>query len=118
MSAWKNGFKVVRCVNRRYFSAIGNYNQSNLRYQIGKETKPLPKCGPLAIFATLKDAEDFKSNPMRAGCTRIFRCWYTKSRQSCLFVGDGCHHLVAASLPQGTVLATRVIIVEEVSNHV
>jgi hypothetical protein len=116
MSAWQDGFKVVRCANGRYYSVIAHWDLSCLRYQVGKETKPLPKCGPLAVFDNLADAIGFRLSSSRYKETTIFRCWYTRSRQSYLYITDKHYHFTAVSLPQGTVLATRVIIVEEVHN--
>jgi hypothetical protein len=116
MSTWQDGFKVVyRGYDNDLLSAISTISKCCLRYEIGIETKPLPRCGPLAAFSTLKAAQCFivHLSPNLRVNRRIYRCRYTRSRQRELYVTYGKARITAIDIPQDTVFATRVIITEE-----
>lgn len=81
-------------------------------YEIGKWTKRPEKCGPLAIFDTLKSAVYFMDSIYTDKI--YFQCKYKKSKETVLYNDRGYH--TRTKLPQGTILADKVKLIRRIGN--
>ena len=76
-----------------------------------KNVKTIPKCGygPLCVFETKRNAQDFTLK-----CNIIVKCKYTESKQVSIweFYGGTKYYEPFYLLPQGTVLASSVTCLE------
>jgi len=81
-------------------------------YEVGKPTRPLPDCGPLAAFETLRDVEEFKR---LRGWTHepVFRCRIKKEiKKDNLFItADGKIEQLFGGLPPGTILCKEITLI-------
>jgi len=110
------GYKIVsiqNCFGTPYYASYSMYGGSRVFYEVGKEAKPHPGCGPLAVFSTLELACSFSG----ARCYQAFgdlfaiwKCEYTPSKE----ISVWSHHSEKWNLPEGTVLADSVILLERV----
>jgi hypothetical protein len=72
---WKRGYKFCGWDydQREFTTAIGGlYCVGGVRYGLGEVTRPLPNCGPLAVFAHYHDAAAFAG----CYCGVLCSCWY------------------------------------------
>jgi hypothetical protein len=106
------GYKVVDVSTRRYFSAMEN--SAKVEYFIGKETKPIWGCGPLAVFSKLEDARAYmrllSPNPRFV----LFSCEYTPSKRQRFYRKSNMSAsppLNLLSPPHGTEFADVVVLV-------
>jgi len=113
------GYKVVVVKGGKNYSCTKRVFRSDhrfsIRYLVNKWVFPFEKCGPLAVFGSLKNAEEFlKKFVDHWGRTdeifRIYRCEYIPSRGQRLFVGrsDSRESTHLVSLPYDTRLARSV----------
>ena len=99
---WKKGWKVI---------SIGDHNKRTsyveddfaVSYRKNKIARPLPKCGPLAVFKYKSNAKDFACD--LAEHTRIVPCLYLKSNDDHLWTPNG--H-ISTFFPTGTIFADAV----------
>jgi hypothetical protein len=112
-SDWKKGFKVL---SENKGSLVSFHPICRIRYQKRKVNKPLPECGPLAVFEQLGAALDFVSvqNRIRQFHRNIVisRCKYKPYKNDCghlwFNLKKTCE--VKYDLPIGTRLADCVVL--------
>jgi hypothetical protein len=85
---------------------------ASVKYGIGEWVEPRMGNGPLAVFDNFKDAESFSV----MDADRIFRCKYIPSKEKKLWYGDCGEEWECRSFLLGTVLADKVMLLEEVGN--
>jgi hypothetical protein len=98
---WKKGWKVIGIGehNKRESYIESEYSVS---YRKNKIARPLPYCGPLAVFKFKKYAEIFAS----AGeDTKIVPCLYLESKDKALWTPISTRQI---DFPEGTILADKV----------
>jgi hypothetical protein len=108
----KKGYKVVRIIYKS--NELGSCIPSRGReviYKIGEETTPNERCGPLCIFSNLKNARKFMN--VCGINSRIYKCQYNKSSYDQIWHKMNSRHI--SSLPEKTVLANSVTILEKVA---
>lgn len=99
---WKKGWKVI---------SIGEHNKKisyietdfAVSYRKNKIARPLPKCGPLAVFNYKKDAKSFAGYLGKD--TKIVPCLYLKSNNTRLWTPNEERH---DFFPFGTIFADAV----------
>jgi hypothetical protein len=115
MDKEKKGYKVV--VYNKYAGYVSCSSPLELMYKVGKETKRPAGGGPLAVFNDKKKAQEFMRGMLLH--TKLFHCTYTPSENTygVWFSVVGCRDYVIplAELPNGTVLADSVTLLEEVT---
>ena len=100
MEKYETGYKVVK--KQSLVSAIMQGKDYTLQYKVDKWVKPLKDNGPLCIFNTIEDAKNFKWDTHT-----IYECLYERSLERNVYIKNiERKHLL--SLPEGTVLATKV----------
>jgi len=110
MKKWHIGWKVVRVVKGRLFSAFCGMGE--VEYKIGELTVPRTGCGPLAVFDCFDAAHSFVRmlTESHVKC-QIVPCKYRLSRFRRMWDRDICQTLKV--LPLGTRLADKVMLVKE-----
>lgn len=114
------GYKVVKESPNGavYFPCIQNYG-THVVYKIGKWTLPDRNSGPLCCFSSEIDARKFiKVNfTLQNNSTgiRLFICEYISSGEICVYINCG-RILPLDSLPTGTVLASEVKLLVDITN--
>jgi len=107
MKKWHIGWKVVRVVKGRLFSALPGWGERE--YKVGKPTVPRTGCGPLAVFGCFNAAHSFARMLTEAHVKcRIVPCKYWLSRFRRMWDRDSCTTLKV--LPLGTRLAVEVVL--------
>lgn len=117
--------KIYYKVVRRYGNLLTSYNGKPLDYHglltyiIGEETKPMKNCGPLAVFRDINSARLFIFKDMYPADVvknrnvdyyyQIFPCKIVKSDRN--YLSDG-YYTVQNNLPEGTVFADSIILLE------
>jgi hypothetical protein len=114
MSKIENGYKVVR------IGFYGGYyshcrGDGEIQYKINEWVRPIKKRGPIAVFSNKEDATMFlKGYGVRDSvlCT----CKYVPSKRKSVWCFDNSYKSATPlrELPEGTVLADRVMITEEI----
>ena len=74
-------------------------------------TQPKRNCGPLCLYSTLRDVENFIWLLGWRGPPRVFRCWYVPSKQTAIWESGG--NKLRADIPFSTVLADSVYLGKE-----
>jgi hypothetical protein len=120
------GYKIVRRENGGYYSYIIDREKyfGTVEYKVGEWVEPRDGCGPLAVFETLEDAREFLAGPYKHVESCTFKCKYEQSLQqemrcySIYFLDpfqrgylEQCMTLFSA--PEGSVLADKVMLLEE-----
>ena len=106
---YKKGYKVVCQNGLKYPLESACELEAIVEYGIGLISKPLPGCGPLAVFGALDDAVRFAMMSQRY--LRVYSCRYTPSKK------DYQYNRCGKSWPEnscGTILATTVELIEEI----
>ena len=98
------GYKICLILGSKFVSFY--FGRAGVEYEIGKVTKPSKGHGPLAVFKTLEDVEQFYPDCKLP----IFKCKYTPSKRIYLFNGVRKEY----NLPSETVLATKVELLERI----
>jgi hypothetical protein len=93
----------------------------SLVYGVGVETRPNPKCGPLFVFKTLEDVQNYFDWREGRDELKVYACRYRPSRSKRLRgwvmeEEDKVHVTVpwGISWAQGVAMATRVTLIGEV----
>ena len=82
---------------------------AEVKYKVGKWTKPNEGCGPLAVFKTFEDALEFNSSSM----ADLHKClWEESSDDGLWYISNGRVYCADLDLPKGTGFASRVMIVD------
>jgi len=105
MGTYETGFKVVK--KQSLVSAIIQGKDCTLQYKVNKWIKSRKGCGPLCVFNTIENAKDFKWDNHT-----IYECLYEKSNEHKVYCGNEERSIF--SLPQGTVLATKVKLIRRI----
>lgn len=96
----------------------GTVDHRSLEYFVGSETKPKNGDGPLALFNTRENAIKFVHNfCVSEEKYRVYRCHYLESNRKKLYYmkENGKPIYSNFALPEGSVLAESVVLIEEVS---
>jgi hypothetical protein len=109
----KIGYKViVNCLGGHYES-VAMFGIANVIYFVDKWVEPRMGNGPLAAFDTFEDAESFSVDT-----DMIFKCKYIPSKEKKLWYrGVGGRLFAKGDFPTGTVLADKVMLLEEIKNE-
>lgn len=120
---WHFAYKVVKVERsfsgkraRRYFSAVAHLVRwgEPTEYFFDAETKPHALCGPLTVFTSRKSAQRFLSIEFPGDKNHIITgCWYQVARPSyngLAVWGPRGKGWGMDLLPQGTALASKVIL--------
>lgn len=113
------GYKTVRSgLLKGSFLSI-SYGGIKLEYRLGVITNRPEGQGPLAVFDTLESALDFAksmgSDPADNSFLRIFLCEFSPSKDDKLWFnhyGEPVYN--TRNLPQGTLFADSVSLIEEI----
>ena len=105
MKKYETGYKVVK--KQSLVSAIIQGKDCALQYKVNKWIKSRKGCGPLCVFNTIENAKDFKWDNQT-----IYECLYEKSNEHKVYCGNGERSIF--SLPQGTILATKVELIRRI----
>lgn len=113
--AVEKGYKVVlldrHSGTERFLSASIYAPKARAIYGIGRTTVPNTGCGPLCVFQTKRQAEIFASN-LPAFTWLIMPCEFEPAREDQVWI-CGDHITEIGSLPEGTMLAKSVTLLEE-----
>jgi hypothetical protein len=112
MNNVKDGYKIVMrdCLGDNYSHCSGD---GEVRYKVGEWTKPIKKRGPLAVFADKENATMFlKDFGIRDSI--LYECKYVPSKRKSMWCFVDSCKIVLKKLPEGTVLANRIMITEEI----
>lgn len=116
------GFKVVRQTDAGYESATDCGEV--VSYKVGKRTYPPisrvgVRCGPLALFGVLKNAENFVSElsavPEKPNFA-VFKCKYRQYTGTRIELWDSMFSLQEKLFPEGTLLADWIELIEGEAN--
>ena len=111
------GYKLTtdNCVTNKHESFYAPY-EGRVVYEVGKTTKPREGCGPLAAFDTKKQAMDCILNGNCISTFKLWRCDYEPSKKCILFAPSYPSRITThqKSLPNGTVLAESITLLEEI----
>ena len=108
----KIGVKICTYRGGEYYSCFNDGKV--VGYKRNKWTRRPERCGPLAVFATLREAIDFMGTTLDRGKTYL-RCEYKESKEKMLYRKIGsmtveeCHYA-----PENTIFADKVKILEKV----
>ena len=112
------GYKIVYRNNKQLWSfncTNSSFKCGVIRYILNRWVYPKSGCGPLAVFLTFKDVENF------LGCTStkhsVYLCDYEYSDDQRLFVRYSCGGtivLTSAGFPKGARAATRVKLLKRI----
>lgn len=104
------GYKrLERTANNRWYSCFQLPHKGGRTYRVGVPTKPKLLHGPLCVFATRRQANEFFSG------THVALCKYRKSRRKTAWFfpwGKGRKRM-RDWFPTGTVLADSVTLLED-----
>lgn len=118
----KIGYKVVWVsLAGELISAVMTL-YGTIQYLIGEWVAPLVGCGPICIFRTKEAAITFRHwvrMQRYSGAYKIFKCEYQQSEERCVYIPDrtvliGTTGEALESLPEKTILADKVKLLEEV----
>jgi hypothetical protein len=105
----KTGWKLMDVVRGKFESFGADMAGENVRYRVGRKTRPKPGNGPLAVF---KDRESALRYARDTGLVHMVLapCRYTPSRSRSLWYRDRLQGIVTRTtrLPLGTRLAASV----------
>jgi hypothetical protein len=104
---YKYGYKVVKWDDGGYISCC---SLKPIKYSQYFWVKPSERCGPLAVFQTKIQAEDFLSAQNVYGT--VFRCKYIPSKTNILFY-PGSLPKYRDQCPSGTRFANAVKLLKE-----
>jgi hypothetical protein len=122
----KDGYKVVRLNAEEQKLSFSSYSCAEVRYCENEWASPRRGCGPLAVFDNITNALNFIEYQLVPWKTlKIYKCKYVASNEKSLwFTWPGppampiCPRSLSwhrfRSFPEGTVLADKVMITEEV----
>jgi hypothetical protein len=114
-----NGYKVVKLIDSKYYSA-STHGIGVVEYAIGVSAEPAEGCGPLTAFTSYDTAVDWIEDKVNINDREhfaLFKCTYTETSENQVFVNssDG----ITANLttdkskcPTGTVLASEITLVK------
>jgi len=109
---WKHGYKAVSLLEGEYRSLLSWLPPSaSVRYTLGTLTRPNPNCGPLAVFQTLEQAQEFLTLIRIPKDRAILAVRYLPSRRRTLWFplyGTRAPRPLTGT-PYGTVLADVVL---------
>jgi hypothetical protein len=112
----KQGYKVVYNSPFKKQPLCSVWSPKTIPYYKGKKTKRPIKCGPLAVFNSLENAQNFASID-----DQIFKCRYKESKDKKFWFFNTINGLIEYSeysterLPKGTRFADWVILLERIS---
>lgn len=80
-------YKKLCCADENSGRSISGVSEFEVRYEIGKWSKPLPNTGGLYVFETLEDAQNFQFG------SSIWEC-VVKNPRKVKYIGDvmGCNY--------------------------
>lgn len=115
---WKKGWKVI--TNRRKSIVLLFESQGCRTYPSNKKVKRQCRCGPLAVFTTIKDAERFYSiynnKGVLDGEVLLVSCKYLPSKDKELWFRNSWFDkptiTTKSDVPAGTDFADAVICLE------
>lgn len=120
---WLIGYKIVFYDFQRKVYTNYLYNAQSMEYIIGRiSCRPITEnglCGPITIFDCLEKARKYNRNfVMSPEHSHIFKAEYIKSEEKLVYRYEKFHTTVFtlknSDLPEGTVLADKIRLVEEV----
>jgi hypothetical protein len=120
------GYKLVRKIDNKYYSAIVYDSSGCVNYIKNKWTKPNYNCGYLAIFQDLVSINlFFTTNRTKLVKDKycIFECeyeeaCYEKTMKDNMYFYDkynGLRVLIKDNFPYGTILAKRIKLIKKIS---
>lgn len=114
----ETGFKVISKVDYKLYSFLERKGY-RIRYHRSKFESPLNKNGPLAVFKHYDDAIEFLEYWKDRTDLVIYSCVFERSKRTKQYINKydegGWWLITNGTFPDGTVLADRVKLMEQVS---
>ncbi len=114
------GFKVISFTNKnrkRMVSLIEDGRSAVVDYKVDEWVNPRPGCGPLCIFDTSKNAEEFAwfQCGYATKVYSIYKCEYIPSESNYAWTIEGRRSTISY-FPAGTIFADKVMLLKDVSD--
>lgn len=105
-------YKVLRGICGGLYSCMER-REGEVRYDECTWVYPSPKCGPLCVFEKKEDAVNFITHHKQPRIYwELWECEIVQSDDDCVYAGDAVSQV--KELPEGTVLADKVMITRRV----